>query len=230
MSYVVSPEATWACLVLLLAIHLGMNHRAVRAVKMNTLNRQRACLCLSHLFDTGQVLSPAEVSERERIFERSSFIRWNGGSGKVRAKIGVSLGEIASALGTADRVTGSVKTGAVSLVDLLGLFKAEGYVLWYDESRQVILIALEDTAKPISPLKAWAHAILLEKELRSLSKEERHDAGTLMDVMISIEHTLRGRWEADTEKLVAAGWDLETASLETTSGTRIAFRKDMGIS
>ena len=221
VSYVVSAEATWACLILLLAVHLGMNHAAVRAVQMNTLNRQRACLCLSHMFDTGQIMDPTEVSKKERIFERSSFIRWKGGSVLLRVKIGASMNEVVSALGIRSRASGSVQSGTVSLAGLLDLFAGEDYLLWFHTTQQTILIALKRTVRPASQLKAWAHAMLVGQKLQDLSVEEKGDGTNAFRLTASTLQELNDRWEGDAKGLVERGWDLDTASLETLSGTRV---------
>ena len=51
VSYISSKWATWTAMIILLAIHLGTNYLAVRAVCMQTLNRQRANLVFSGLLE-----------------------------------------------------------------------------------------------------------------------------------------------------------------------------------
>ena len=222
MSYVTSPELTWSCLVLLLAIHLKMNHAAVRSVRMNTLNRQRACICLSHLIDTKSVMTLDEVSKKERIFEQSSFIRWNGvQSPLAKVKVGVSLNEILGALGKSHNVTHSVQQDRVTLNDIVRIFANEEYLLWYDPPRKLILIAFKQSAKPASGLQAWAHAMVTARGLSLLPKAEREDPSNVVKELASQLEAIRTGWNDDMKALAAAGWDLDTASLETVSGTRI---------
>lgn len=57
VSWVTTTLSTWAVMILLLAIHLETNRRAVRAVSMRTLNRQRASLVYHHL-QLGHVPTP----------------------------------------------------------------------------------------------------------------------------------------------------------------------------
>src|ERR1700753_1137715 len=94
VSYISSKWATWAAMIFLLAIHLGTNYLAVRAVCMQTLNRQRANLVFSSLLE--QIASdkttnrgaktlprlvyptPEEVRLQERVFERDGVLRWKG--------------------------------------------------------------------------------------------------------------------------------------------------------
>ena len=67
VSWVTTPTTTWTVLILLLSIHLETNRRAVRAVSMRTLNRQRATMVYHHL-KRGHVPTPKDVSAEERIF------------------------------------------------------------------------------------------------------------------------------------------------------------------
>ncbi|TKA71199.1 hypothetical protein B0A49_06127 [Cryomyces minteri] len=89
VSWVSSPLATWSTLLLLLSIHLATNHAAVRAVSMRTLNRQRANLVFSHLIEDDEVLTPEEVSKKERIFDWDGVVRWKGGQVIGHVKIGL---------------------------------------------------------------------------------------------------------------------------------------------
>ncbi|KAJ5157489.1 uncharacterized protein N7482_008589 [Penicillium canariense] len=52
VSHVTSFTTTWAALLTLLALHLSLNYAAVRAVQMTSLNRQRANIVFSALFDS----------------------------------------------------------------------------------------------------------------------------------------------------------------------------------
>ena len=221
VSYVTSPETTWACLILLLAIHLKMNHSAVRAVRMNTFNRQRACICFSRLIDTGSAMAPDEVSKIERVFERSSIMRWNGQPTK-RAKIGVDLNEIVTALGRSHHVTHStLQHDSVCLLDLVKVFAEEDYILWYDSSRDLMLIASKHSAKPASQLKAWLHAMVAARILSLSPKDEQKDSTIVLRIVISFLETFQRKWEDMLQGLAAIGWDIKTANLETVSGTRI---------
>jgi hypothetical protein len=121
VSHVTSRSATWATLLLLLSIHLWTNYRAVRAVRMRTLNRQRANIVFSSYIQslrdgrsyeevrkfwpkTGQLVvrenmkyklpSPKEVSIKERIFERDGVMRWHGSIIMGHCALGVPLKDI----------------------------------------------------------------------------------------------------------------------------------------
>src|ERR1700709_2496622 len=88
VSHISTPWATWTAMIALLAIHLGTNYLAVRAVSMRTLNRQRANLVFSALLEDHYTVgkehvkpfpTPEQISIQERVFERDGVLRWKGG-------------------------------------------------------------------------------------------------------------------------------------------------------
>ena len=220
--------ATWTSLVMLLSIHLAMNHAAVRAVSMHTLNRQRANIVISTMIQQGTVLNPVEVSLRERIFEWDGALRWEEAQVIAKARIGISLQEFMTNLGRSHDATGSVVDAPVSLERLTDLFRLEDYILWYDTSRRQALIMLKDGTTPISQLKAWAHALMTAHNsncghaIGARTKVEASMLGQLETTLMELSH----RWPRDLAALKAAGWDLGSTSLETTSATRISLVKD----
>src|ERR1700709_848660 len=100
VSHISSQWATWTALIALLAIHLGTNYLAVKAVSMRTLNRQRANLVFSTFLEDSKSIhkeqslkalpTPEEISLRERIFERDGVLRWKGSEIIGYCEIGVS--------------------------------------------------------------------------------------------------------------------------------------------
>jgi hypothetical protein len=122
---ITTPLATWCALLTLLTIHLWTNYRAVRAVSMRTLNRQRANIVFSAYLnpscytgsldserlphrigstpDTHCVLTPEGVSARERIFERDGVLRWLEGSVIGHCTLGVPLKYILDVLPHSNR-------------------------------------------------------------------------------------------------------------------------------
>ncbi|PYI25603.1 DUF647-domain-containing protein [Aspergillus indologenus CBS 114.80] len=57
VSHVTGFAATWIVLLMLLALHLGLNYAAVRSVQMTSLNRQRANIVFSTILNTDGDLS-----------------------------------------------------------------------------------------------------------------------------------------------------------------------------
>ena len=224
VSRVSSPFATWSSLILLLSIHLAMNHAAVRAVSLNTLNRQRANIVLSGYLAHGTALTPTEVSGQERIFERDGVLRWEGSAPMGKAKVGVRLHELLTSMAPADRVTGSTRDSESLLLRLVGLYDQDDYLLWYGRLDQTIYIVLKNKVRPTSQLKAWAQGLLVA---RSVDAEVTTDATTNEKILALVKSTLidvTRRWSSCVEHLTAAGWNLDVAHLETTSGTRVCLR------
>jgi hypothetical protein len=214
VSYISTKWATWTAMVFLLAIHLGTNYLAVRAVCMQTLNRQRANLVFSSLleqldndetnYNNDRNLSrddlprfvcpsPEDVRLQERVFERD---------------------------GRADSATGSHKGPQLDeLSKLLHIFKDGGYIVWYDQWRSTFLVVLEEGAGPVTMLKAWMFALHFAKYGKI------KDGGSVIEVLERTRSHL-ARVEDDIIQQVAKQWDLEVSAMETHSGTRIRMRND----
>jgi Vitamin B6 photo-protection and homoeostasis len=230
VSYISSKWATWTAMIFLLAIHLGTNYLAVRAVCMQTLNRQRANLVFSSLLKqlandkmtdrgTNGLLrlaypTPEEVRLQERVFERDGVLRWNG-EVLGYCKLGVDLRSILNCFGTPDRKTGS-QSGSQMLQfsELLRVFKGCGYIVWYDEPRKTFLVVLEEVASPVTLLKAWMFALYFAKF--GTIKE----GGSLIEALEDTRSYI-SQIEEDLIRKVGQTWDLEVSAMETQSGTRI---------
>ena len=225
---VTDPAATWAAVAALLAVHLAANHRAVRAVRCATLNRQRAGLALSALLaaapaDAGAAaVTPAAIAAQERVLEMGGELRWRGGPVLGRAEIGVPLGRIVAAVGGAGKGVAEAMLGR-----LLKIMAGEAHVLWWEERRKLAWLVLKEGASPEGQLKAWAHALLVARgwsEGKAAGKPPGPDE--LLESVGSTLETLNGRWARVVADLQRKGWDVETASLETRPGTRALVERN----
>lgn len=192
---------------------------------MHSLNRQRANIVLSNLFDGKGILTPDEVSHHERIFEWDGVLRWRGSAPLAKARIGISLQELLSSLAPAHHATGAIRDENLTFRALLRIFKDEGYLLWYDVRQKTVYIVLKEAAPPKTQLKAWALGLTIAHRL------EKQDAtGATIDKTLHVVDTslkeISGRWDAHMERMKIAGWDVDIANLETTSGTRIRLHAD----
>ncbi|KAI9747949.1 MAG: hypothetical protein M4579_007349 [Chaenotheca gracillima] len=254
VSHVSSPLATWTWLILLLAVHLGTNYLAVRAVSMRSLNRQRANLVLSEILEEEhqqkigsiggghddsqkfllRIQTPQEISRRERVFERDGVLRWKGGTILGYATIGVELRDIVSALSS---YTSDTKRQAVSLHTLTDLYRDEGYMIWYDFKHSRFLIALKEGALGAVQLKAWANTLLAARMLVILrSPKEKLDRATggasctpheMLEILKTSLFRLEDFSTATLSRLKDAGWDVTEGTppaLETRSGARFSIR------
>ena len=241
VSHISSQWATWTALITLLAIHLGTNYLAVRAVSMRTLNRQRANLVFSVLFhkffrldgsktpDTHMEFPvPDEISSYERVFERDGVLRWQRQRIISYAQIGVSLRKILDLVAQSDGKTGSY-TGPKSqdASKLMDIFKDESYILWYDQPHNRFLICLKFPSNTETQLHAWMHALFMAVQVQAGLGNH-----SVVEVLDSTRMNFRHWTETYKifENLKRVGWDLNTAALETSSGTRIRVKDHEKIS
>ncbi|KAF2441804.1 DUF647-domain-containing protein [Karstenula rhodostoma CBS 690.94] len=222
VSWVTTPMATWSTLIALLSIHLATNYAAVKSVSMRSLNRQRANIVLSSLVHDGRILSPAEVSARERIFERDGALRWVDGSVLGHCRIGVPLEKMLHYMGRRQNRSGAVDLQELSLADVVRLYQDEAYLLWSCGSEAVIILKQDCT--PLDQLKAWTQALLLARKgsTRDEAKDGEHDTsgGRLDELRFALEE-VQELFQAYETKLRVAGWDLDVAVLETRPGMRV---------
>ncbi|KAK2040989.1 DUF647-domain-containing protein [Colletotrichum somersetense] len=238
VSLLTDSKATWAALLFLLAVHLFLNWKGVRAVKSRSLNRQRANIVFSALYSEGKVLTPVLVSERELIFERrgGSVFRWNSGKILGHCDYGVSLEEILRSLASGHERMRSFRLSTLRLATLLNLYDKEEYVLWcvvsepvyYDAASRIkVMVVLKNGVSPRSQLKAWFHGLLLTWRLSGQEEAELSKAELDQQVMLShIQQSLKvtnEKFEGYMERLSFAGWNLEVSVLETRLGSRIVL-------
>ncbi|KAK6433454.1 hypothetical protein LTR95_010369 [Oleoguttula sp. CCFEE 5521] len=227
VTYVTSPMATWTTLMLLLAIHLETNRRAVRAVSMRTLNRQRAGIIYHHL-RRDYVPSPEEVAQTEWIFEWDGVMRRADGSLLGHCTVDASISDLLSSIASTHSSTKSTTLGSTSLTKLLLPFAAKKYILWYEPrtiGRQLkVSIALKQGAECIDIIAAWWHAIAMAEAVTGIATGNAGDGGglsVLEKTMRDVDQLLQ-KYRKPLEDL---GWDLKTGALETRSGRRLDVRK-----
>jgi len=228
--------ATWATLIALLSVHLATNYAAVKAVSMRCLNRQRANIVLAGILQHGVVLRPADVSKRERIFERDGVLRWADDQILGHCRIGVTLETVLRCIGRQHTRTKALDLQTVQMSELLRIYEDEGYILWFDESQSEAMIVLKQDCTPIDQLKAWTHALIVvqsaraKKEKDGLQRQPEDDGSTLSKrVVADLRNALQethALFAAFAGKLRDAGWDLDLAALETRAGTRVVMKNN----
>lgn len=223
----------------LLAAHLFLNYAAVKAVKLRTINRQRANILFSNLVETDTVLRPKHVAERESIFERrgGSVLRWLSGSVLGYCEFGVSLRDLLECLPQShvDSSTKSTRLPAIELSTITNLFQNQQYLLWcqphsprcYESSApQVkVLVVLKQGITPESQLRAWFHALLISRRLSEPLLEGKNKAlqEELLDHIAESLDRSNKTFDSYARRLRMAGWELDIPVLETRLGSRIAF-------
>ncbi|THW04942.1 DUF647-domain-containing protein [Aureobasidium pullulans] len=216
---VITPLATWTTLLLLLTLHLATNYMAVRSVCMRTLNRQRANIVFACLHKHNRILNPKEVSAKERVFERDGILRDVDDNCLGYARIGIPASELLQRLGETEKLTKATNLPDGRLLQLLDVFEDEGYVLYLEQPSDMVCILLKKGSDTAVQLKAWYHALLLARLVRQGYESEKKP----MDMVQSTLVAVRKDWERVQARLGEAGWDLDTAALETTSGFRVSI-------
>jgi hypothetical protein len=164
-------------------VHLATNYKAVTSVTLLSLNRQRANIVLSHLFSTGVILSPTQVSRKERIFEWDGVLRWEDGAVIGHCTVGVTVERLLDALSKdfimhmgGHMQVGSRRLKGVSMGELVSMFKSQGYILWFSGSgaSAEAVVVLKEGCTPVDQIKAWGQALLMAQRARerTLHKEK----------------------------------------------------------
>ncbi|KAL8695256.1 MAG: hypothetical protein Q9224_003433, partial [Gallowayella concinna] len=207
-----------------------MNRAAVRAVSMHSLNRQRANLVLSTYLDQGRILDPKEVAVQERIFEWDGVLRWRGSSPFAAAKIGLNLRALLASLGPAQSRTGSIRDAEARLAKLIPVYTQEDFLVWYDAPKRLGHIILKEGAAAKSQLKAWALMLCIAHRHHAAGQGDAISAGfeANQELHRTTLQQVSSWWPGCVEQLRTAGWEVDTASLETRSGSRIRLDAAIG--
>jgi hypothetical protein len=122
--------------------------------------------------------------------------------------------------------TGWIRNPGIGLSRIWELYQNEEYVLWYEPLKTEAMVVLKGKASPTSQLKAWAQALSVAhvhqqqlKENRRLWMKKLYMA--LKDTLADLSRTFDGH----LQRLRTAGWDVDTAALETSSGRRIVLKQ-----
>jgi hypothetical protein len=200
---------------------------------MRCLNRQRANIVFGSILQDGVVLSPLEVSQRERIFERDGVLRWVDGRIIGHCRIGVSLETLLRRMGQRHKRTRSLELQTLKMSEVTDIFINEAYILWFADNNYEAMVVLKEGCTPIDQLKAWAHALLLafklQGRIRTHKPADDDDAvpanGRLALTRSTLEEA-NGMFMDQIAVLEGKGWDLGIAALETRAGTRCFLGSD----
>lgn len=202
-----------------------MNHAAVRAVSLDSLNRQRANIVLSNLLADNKVMTPDEVSSKERIFEWDGVLRWRGSLPFAKATIGVNLHSVLKTFASAHIVTGAIRDDNLILERLVKIYSQEDFLVWYDSPKRTAYIVLKGQASAKAQLKAWALALLCAHRF---GRQYATGASTenILQLLEVTARDISNQWGDFVERIRAAGWDIDIANLETSSGSRIRLNTE----
>ncbi|KIH90025.1 hypothetical protein SPBR_00614 [Sporothrix brasiliensis 5110] len=193
-------------MVTLVLVHLYMNYQGVRCVKMLTLNRQRATIVFREYLDSGRVLTPSDVAQRESILRNVN--------GEMASKDGDYTGSCEL------RSYGDVMTSKTWGYHSYKFERPDYFMgVWHYQARFFIRIAMkEHTHKTIGPLLAWfdavAHAFHFSAALKNGLSSHYENEGPHGYVSAEVKEGLLAA-------LRSAGWHLDDGQLETNSPVRV---------
>ena len=221
---------TWCCLIPLLALHLWANWKAVKSVRLTSLNNNRALILFRSLLQ-GQTKDMNQVGTEESILGWGHLLR----SQRDVFRAGVSVSEFLHRLPGGDKdETRKYKT----FVQLVEVFGEEDYLLWCDLQMQSGIVLLKESAIGETQAKAICHflrattlATGLAGSPTSLRQQKRIEKVELVRQSASeselkldegdqnfqlISQTLqrnRREWQSLRDQLALAGWDLSLTNL-----------------
>ncbi|XP_062954715.1 RUS family member 1 isoform X1 [Cynocephalus volans] len=195
------PGFSLGCFLLLTALHIYANYRAVRALVMETLNEGRLRLVLKHFLQSGEVLDPTSANHMEPL--------WTGFWPSQSLSLGVPLHRLIS---------------SVSELQQLIEGHQEPYLLCWDQSRNQVQVVLSQTAGPETVLRAATHGLVLGAlqgdgplpgELEKLRNHVQAGPGKDSWVIVKETHQMLDKlFPKFLKGLQGAGWKTEKHQLE----------------
>ncbi|KAG8366443.1 hypothetical protein BUALT_Bualt17G0080300 [Buddleja alternifolia] len=171
--------AIWFCFLSLTFFHMYANYKAVRCLSLATLNCERSSIVLLRYMETGQVLSPNQVSEMEHVLPTwmTSWTENRVNYMHQRVRLGVRISSL-----TSDEV--------VDLSTLSSSYYNKGKYIPLPRKGTVIIIMHKDsTAADV--LQAFMHAlvlaILIDKDGSVHSESQSWIAKNYEDFVIKLQ-------------------------------------------
>ncbi|EXB44838.1 hypothetical protein L484_026418 [Morus notabilis] len=181
-----NPYAIWFSFLALTMFHMYANYKAVQCLALNSLNPQRSSILLQHFMETGQVLSPEQVSKREHILPVWTSLQSSKNSKLIHTR--VRLG---------------VRVSSLSRLELKGLLHYAGshyrkakYLLV--ERNGIISVIMHKDSTAADVLQSFVHAHVMET-LTDKNNSVHTESQSWMD----------GNYEVFLQKLKLSGWKTE---------------------
>ncbi|CAA2955601.1 protein root UVB sensitive 3-like isoform X1 [Olea europaea var. sylvestris] len=143
--------AIWFCFLSLTIFHMYANYKAVRCLSLTTLNCERSSILLLHFMETGQVLTPKQVSTMEHVLPLW-MTSWSTNRVKVlyqQIRIGIQISSI----------------NCQEMLDLSHLagsyYNTAKYILL--EKKGIISIVMHKDSAAADVLQAFMHALVMSE-------------------------------------------------------------------
>ncbi|KAK7348781.1 hypothetical protein VNO80_23455 [Phaseolus coccineus] len=180
------PLAIWFSFLSLTVFHMYANYKAVRCLALNSINPERSSILLQHFMETGQVLSPKQVSSQEHVLP-IRFISWSPRNTTYMHKK-VRLGMRISSFDN--------KEIKEHLLSAASYYTKAKYILV--ERKGIIDVIVHKDSNAADVLKSFFHALVLAKNAHK-SKSLHSDGQKWVD----------NQYELFIKKLKSLGWKTE---------------------
>ncbi|KAL3751519.1 hypothetical protein ACJRO7_012365 [Eucalyptus globulus] len=179
------PLFIWFSFLSLTIFHMYANYKAVQCLALTSLNVERSSIVLKHFMETGQVLSPAQVSKLEHILP-TRISSW--GSKKVKSlhtqiKLGV-------------RVSSLKQQEMMILLRTAESHHCKGKYLIVERNKDISIV-MHKNATAADVLQSFIHALVEAYQLKDDSAHS--ESQTWMDK----------NYEVFLLKLKSLGWKTE---------------------
>ncbi|KAG8661645.1 hypothetical protein MANES_01G027700v8 [Manihot esculenta] len=179
------PLAIWFSFLSLTMFHMYANYRAVRCLVLKSINTQRSSILLQHFMETGQVLSPEQVSRMEHILPKWTTF-WSSNNVKLLHKQ-IHLGV---------RVSSLDQQEMKELLHSAGSHRKAKYLLV--ERKGIISILMHKNSTSSDVLQSFIHALVMAK-LTEETTSVHSESQSWMD-----KH-----YKTFLQKLNSSGWKTE---------------------
>lgn len=186
------PVVVWLSFLSLTIFHVYANYKAVRCLSLTTLNTQRSSILLQHFVETGQVLSPKQISQVEHILPLWTT-PWSLKTGSFlhrRVRLGVRVSSL----------------DHLEMMDLLrnaeAHYKEANYVIV--ERKGVIRIIMHKYSTARDVLKSFLHALVVSNLIDSNNFSNTNKSVHLNSRLWMDEH-----YDDFILKLQSSGWNTE---------------------
>lgn len=186
------PVVVWLSFLSLTIFHVYANYKAVRCLSLTTLNTQRSSILLQHFVETGQVLSPKQISQVEHILPLWTT-PWSLKTGSFlhrRVRLGVRVSSL----------------DHLEMMDLLrnaeAHYKEANYVIV--ERKGVIRIIMHKYSTARDVLKSFLHALVVSNLIDS-NNFSNTDRSVHLDSRLWMDE----HYDDFILKLQSSGWNTE---------------------
>ncbi|XP_004490193.1 protein root UVB sensitive 3 isoform X1 [Cicer arietinum] len=180
------PLAIWFSFLSLTLFHMYANYRAVRCLALNSLNPERSSILLQHFSETGQVLSPKQVSSQEHVLPNklTSWISKKANSLDTKVRLGTRISSF-------DEM--EIKE---HLLSVASYYTKAKYLLV--EKKGIVDVIVHKDSNSADVLKSFIHALVLANN--DYKSKYLHSESQIW---------MEKQYEVFIQKLKSLGWKTE---------------------